>query len=69
MSHGIVQEMVATALLGALNEAKKKGRLKTETWPALTLDAPKRPEWGELATTIAMSLAPSEKKEIGRAHV
>ncbi|MCP9450292.1 MAG: arginine--tRNA ligase [Nitrospira sp.] len=63
MSHGVVQEMVATALLGALNEAKKKGRLKTETWPALTLDAPKRPEWGELATTIAMSLAPSEEKK------
>lgn len=62
MSHSVVQERVAAALLGALNEAKKKGRLKTETWPALTLDAPKRPEWGELATTIAMSLASSEEK-------
>ncbi|MCS6897323.1 MAG: arginine--tRNA ligase [Nitrospira sp.] len=62
MSHGVVQEMVATALLGALNEAKKKGRLKTETWPALTLDAPKRPEWGDLATTVAMALASSEQK-------
>ncbi|MCP9440690.1 MAG: arginine--tRNA ligase [Nitrospira sp.] len=62
MSHGVVQERVVAALLGALNEAKKKGRLKTQTWPALTLDAPKRPEWGELATTIAMSLASSEEK-------
>jgi arginyl-tRNA synthetase len=52
--------MVTTALLGALNGAKKKGQLKTEAWPTLTLDAPKRPEWGDLASTVAMSLASSE---------
>lgn len=62
MSQGVVQEMVATALLGALDEAKKKGQLKTEAWPALTLDAPKRPEWGDLASTVAMSLASSEQR-------
>ncbi|MBH0188534.1 MAG: arginine--tRNA ligase [Nitrospira sp.] len=54
--------MVATALLGALDGAKKKGQLKTEAWPALTLDAPKRPEWGDLASTVAMSLAASEQR-------
>ncbi|MBH0206648.1 MAG: arginine--tRNA ligase [Nitrospira sp.] len=54
--------MVATALLSALDEAKKKGQLKTEAWPALTLDAPKRPEWGDLASTVAMSLASSEQR-------
>ncbi len=62
MSHGVVQEMVLTALLGALNGAKKRGQLKTETWPTLNLDAPKRPEWGDLASTVAMSLAPLEHK-------
>ena len=62
MSQGVVQEMVATALLGALNGAKQKGQLKTEAWPALTLDAPKRPEWGDLASTVAMSLASSEQR-------
>jgi len=62
VSQGVVQEMVATALLGALDEAKKKGQLKTEAWPALTLDAPKRPEWGDLASTVAMSLASSEQR-------
>ncbi len=62
MSQGVVQEMVATALLGALDGAKKKGQLKTESWPALTLDAPKRPEWGDLASTVAMSLASSEQR-------
>ncbi|MBH0181429.1 MAG: arginine--tRNA ligase [Nitrospira sp.] len=54
--------MVATALLGALDGARKKGQLKTEVWPTLTLDAPKRPEWGDLASTVAMSLASSEQR-------
>jgi arginyl-tRNA synthetase len=62
VSQGVVQEMVVTALLGALDGAKKKGQLKTEAWPALTLDAPKRPEWGDLASTVAMSLASSEQR-------
>ena len=62
MSQGVVQEMVATALLGALNGAKQKGQLKTDAWPALTLDAPKRPEWGDLASAVAMSLASSEQR-------
>jgi len=56
-----VQEKVTSALLGALNGAKKKGQLKTEAWPQLSLDAPKRPEWGDLASTVAMSLAASEQ--------
>ena len=62
MSQGVVQDKVTTALLGALNGAKKKGQLKTEAWPTLSLDAPKRPEWGDLASTVAMSLASSEQR-------
>lgn len=62
MSQGVVQEKVADALLGALNGAKRKGQLKTESWPLLVLDAPKRPEWGDLASTVAMSLASSEQR-------
>ena len=62
MSSGVVQERVTSALLGALNGAKKKGQLKTETWPQVSLDAPKRPEWGDLASTVAMSLAASEQR-------
>ncbi len=62
MSSGVVQEKVTSALLGALNGAKKKGQLKTEFWPQLSLDAPKRPEWGDLASTVAMSLAESEQR-------
>lgn len=62
MSQGIVQDKVTNALLGALDGAKKKGQLKTASWPSLTLDAPKRPEWGDLASTVAMSLAASEQR-------
>jgi len=62
VSQGVVREKVATALLGALDGAKQKGQLKATAWPALTLDAPKRPEWGDLASTVAMSLASSEQK-------
>ncbi len=62
MSQGIVQDKVTNALLGALNGAKEKGQLKTQSWPVLSLDAPKRPEWGDLASTVAMSLASSEQR-------
>lgn len=62
MSQGVVQDKVTSALLGALDGAKKKGQLKTESWPSLSLDAPKRPEWGDLASTVAMSLASSEQR-------
>jgi arginyl-tRNA synthetase len=33
-----------------------------DSWPPLTLDAPKRPEWGDLATTVALALAASEQR-------
>jgi arginyl-tRNA synthetase len=62
MSHGVVQEKVTNALLDALNGAREKGQLKTAAWPTLSLDAPKRPEWGDLASTVAMSLASSEQR-------
>jgi arginyl-tRNA synthetase len=62
LSSGVVQEKVTSALLEALNEAKKKGQLKAESWPQVSLDAPKRPEWGDLASTVAMSLAASEQR-------
>lgn len=62
VAQGVVQEKVTHALRGALSGAKAKGQLRMEAWPPLTLDAPKRPEWGDLATTVAMALAASEKR-------
>ena len=62
MSQGVVQEKVTNALLDALKGAKEKGQLKSEAFPSLSLDAPKRPEWGDLASTVAMSLASAEQR-------
>ena len=62
MAQGVVQEKVTNALLVALNGARQKGQLKASTWPQLSLDAPKRPEWGDLASTVAMSLAGPEER-------
>ncbi len=62
MSQGVVQEKVTNALLDALKGAKEKGQLKSEAFPLLSLDAPKRPEWGDLASTVAMSLASAEQR-------
>jgi len=62
VSHAIVQDKVIDALQGALHQAKRKGQLKIDSFPALTLDQPKRPEWGDLASTVAMTLAPLEQR-------
>lgn len=62
VAQGVVQEKVTSALKGALSGAKEKGQLRMESWPTVTLDAPKRPEWGDLATTVAMALAASEQR-------
>jgi arginyl-tRNA synthetase len=62
LSSGVVQEKVTSALIEALNGAKKKGQLKSEVWPHVSLETPKRPEWGDLASTVAMSLAVSEQR-------
>ena len=62
MSQDIVREKVVGALEGALHKARRKGQLKIESFPMVTLDLPKRPEWGDLATTVAMSLASSEQR-------
>ena len=62
MSQDIVREKVVGALEGALHKARRKGQLKIESFPMVTLDLPKRPEWGDLASTVAMSLASSEQR-------
>ena len=62
MRQGTIQGKVTHALEGALSGAKAKGQLKVDAWPTVTLDAPKRPEWGDLATTVAMALAASEQR-------
>ncbi|HEX2056204.1 MAG TPA: arginine--tRNA ligase [Nitrospiraceae bacterium] len=62
MSQGIVQEQVQDSVLQAIQEARQKGQLKAESLPALQLEAPKKAEWGDLATTIAMAMAAVERR-------
>jgi arginyl-tRNA synthetase len=58
----IVREKVIDALQNALQQAQHKGELTIPTFPILSLDLPKRSEWGDLTSTVAMTLAPAERR-------
>jgi arginyl-tRNA synthetase len=62
VSQGVVREQVQDSVLQAIQQARQKGQLKAESLPALQLDAPKKAEWGDLATTIAMAMAAAERR-------
>ncbi len=62
MPSDLVRSTVIEALQDALHRARERGQLSLSAMPALALDLPKRPEWGDLATTVAMSLASSERR-------
>jgi len=57
-----MKQTVTEILLQALNRAKEKGELKLETQPAITLDTPREKNHGDLATTLALTLAKAEGK-------
>lgn len=57
-----MKQTVTEILLQALTRAKEKGELKLETLPAITLDTPREKGHGDLATTLAMTLAKLESK-------
>jgi arginyl-tRNA synthetase len=58
-----VRGKVTEALQQAIQQAKQKGLLKkVEAWPALMVELPKRPEWGDLASAIAMTAATIEQR-------
>ena len=70
MPHDPVKERVLDVLQRALQAAKQKGQLKVESMPVLSLDLPKRPEWGDLASTVAMTLASLEQRSpLDVAHI
>jgi arginyl-tRNA synthetase len=62
VAHDLVREKVAGAFREALQQIKQKGRLTIDPFPVVSLDLPKRAEWGDLATTVAMTLAAVEKR-------
>ncbi len=62
MSEGLVSTTVTSALHESLRKAQTDGQLRLEVWPSLVFDVPKRAEWGDLSTTVAMGLAKREKR-------
>ena len=62
MPRDIVRDRVTSALRDALQQASQKGQLTINSWPPIALDLPKRPEWGDLATALAMNLASQERR-------
>src|SRR5512140_2904278 len=57
-----MKQTVTEILLQALSRAKEKGELKLEQPPAVTLDTPREKSHGDLATTLALTLAKPEAK-------
>ena len=62
MSAGKVQEQVSSAIFQALLDARERGLLTSESFPTPVVDFPKREEWGDLSSNVAMSLAKQERK-------
>jgi arginyl-tRNA synthetase len=57
-----MKQTLTEILHQALERAKEKGELKLETQPSITLDTPRDKSHGDLATTLAMTLAKPEAK-------
>lgn len=62
MTQGVVQDRVGQVLTESLRFAQQRGVLKLEQMPVINLEAPKRPEWGDVSCTVAMSLSASERR-------
>ncbi|MEK6657092.1 MAG: arginine--tRNA ligase [Nitrospirota bacterium] len=58
-----MKEALSNILYNALTEARKKGELKIKDEPLIVLEIPKDETKGDVATTVAMALAASEKKK------
>ena len=57
-----MKQTVTDILLEALLRAKNKGELKLDTLPAVALETPREKGHGDLATTLALTLAKPEGK-------
>ncbi|MEK6697580.1 MAG: arginine--tRNA ligase [Nitrospirota bacterium] len=57
-----MKQTVTDILLQALVRAKEQGELKLETLPSIALETPKEKTHGDLATTLALTMAKSEGK-------
>jgi arginyl-tRNA synthetase len=55
-----MKETITDILLEALSRAREKGELKLEKQPAIVLETPREKSHGDLATTLALTLAKPE---------
>ena len=58
MSTSLVQDLIVTALSKALDRVTESGDLKIPALPVPTIELPKREEWGDFSSNVAMALAP-----------
>ncbi len=57
-----MKQTITDILLQALARAREKGELKLEQQPVINLDSPREKSHGDLATTLALTLAKAEAK-------
>ena len=62
MPAGLVQTQVIAALSEALGRTGSTGELEASAIPHLTLELPKREEWGDFSSNVAMTLAPKVRR-------
>ncbi|HNP59869.1 MAG TPA: arginine--tRNA ligase [Nitrospirales bacterium] len=53
----ILQNQVIEAIAVILSTAKESGELMVDTIPTIVVEPPKRPEWGDFSSSVAMTLA------------
>lgn len=52
-----LQNQVVEAIAVVLNGVKESGELSLDTIPTVVVEPPKRPEWGDFSSSVAMTLA------------
>lgn len=62
MSVGIVQEQLTSAITRALLQVQQQGLLHSQHFPQPSVDFPKREEWGDLSSSVAMVIAKQEQR-------
>ena len=62
MSVGIVQEQLTSAITHALVQVQQRGLLHSQRFPQPSVDFPKREEWGDLSSSVAMVIAKQEQR-------
>ena len=62
MSTDVIRDRVTSALRTAWTRVRAQGLMTAELTGAVGVDIPKKPEWGDFSTTLAMTVAAAEKR-------